>query len=331
MKDELKNLVSDLRKFLQATDEDDLTLKAAPYTQAAFKVLPSKKAAVNTAKPPAAQQDDMQPAALQTNTQAAQSPSQQAQAATLQQTQTAPNSLNDDMLFEENDPVKEQNKKQPPASKEQILNQLAEQIQTCTRCDLGSTRIKAVPGEGNINAKLMFVGEGPGYDEDRQGRPFVGRAGQLLDKIIAAMGFTREEVFIANMVKCHPMTDPSDPEKRGNDRAPNQDEIAVCRRYIEQQIAAVNPTHVVALGGVAAKSLIYSAPSLGAVRGKIYELELTYAQPAKPIKILATFHPAALLRNPNWKKDAWADLKVLMADMGVTPPAQDLSTKPKAD
>ncbi len=308
MKDELKNLVTDLRKFLQSADEDDLTLKAAPYTQAAFKVLPSKTAA----QEPKAEQTLAQSAPVQDKLQ-----------------NDSQNALQSDMLFEEKDPVNQQNNTQAPASKEQILKELAEQITTCSRCDLGSTRIKAVPGEGNINAKLMFVGEGPGYDEDRQGRPFVGRAGQLLDKIIAAMGFKREDVFIANMVKCHPMVDPSDPEKRGNDRAPSQNEIAVCRRYIEQQIAAVNPTHVVALGGVAAKSLIYSAPSLGAVRGKIYELELTYAQSAKPIKILATFHPAALLRNPNWKKDAWADLKILMADMGITPPAQDLANKPK--
>jgi len=202
-----------------------------------------------------------------------------------------------------------------------VLADLAAQINTCKRCALGETRIKAVPGEGNINTRLMFIGEGPGYDEDRQGRPFVGRAGQLLDKMIIAMGFKREDVFIANMVKCHPMTDPTDPEKRGNDRAPNLDEIAHCRRYIEQQIKAISPEYIVALGGVAAKSLIMDAKSLSAIRGRFYDLQLSTVELDKPVKIIATFHPAALLRNPGWKKDAWADLKVLLTDMGLTPPS----------
>jgi len=203
--------------------------------------------------------------------------------------------------------------------KASALAELTEQIKKCQRCELGKTRIKAVPGEGNINTKLMFIGEGPGFDEDRQGRPFVGRAGQLLDKIIAAMGFKREEVFIANMVKCHPMKEPNNPEKHGNDRAPNQEEIALCRRYIENQIAIISPDFIVALGSVAGRSLIKDVPTFSAIRGKIYDLDLTYATPTKPIKILATFHPAALLRNPAWKKDAWADLKILLAAMGREP------------
>ena len=203
--------------------------------------------------------------------------------------------------------------------KASALQDLADKIKNCQRCELGKTRIKAVPGEGNINTKLMFIGEGPGFDEDRQGRPFVGRAGQLLDKIIEAMGFKREEVFIGNMVKCHPMKDPSSPDKHANDRAPNQEEIALCRRYIEQQIAIISPDFIVALGAVAGRSLIKDTPTFANIRGKIYELNLTYATPSKPIKILATFHPAALLRNPAWKKDAWADLKVLLAAMGREP------------
>ena len=207
------------------------------------------------------------------------------------------------------------------------LAELAKQIETCKRCDLGKTRIKAVPGEGNINTKLMFIGEGPGFDEDRQGRPFVGRAGQLLDKIIAAMGFKREEVFIANMVKCHPMKDPSDSEKHGNDRAPNQEEIALCRRYIEQQIAIISPDFIVALGSVAGRSLIKDTPTFSSIRGKIYDLNLTYVETAKPIKILATFHPAALLRNPSWKKDAWTDLKVLLSAMGREPKTEPARAK----
>ena len=215
--------------------------------------------------------------------------------------------------------IKSTSKTKPIKDKAAALAELAKQIETCKRCPLGKTRIKAVPGEGNINTKLMFIGEGPGFDEDRQGRPFVGRAGQLLDKIITAMGFKREEVFIANMVKCHPMKDPTDVEKHGNDRAPDQEEIALCRRYIEQQIAIISPDFIVALGSVAGRSLIQNTPTFSAIRGKIYDLNLTYAEPTKPIKILATFHPAALLRNPSWKKDAWADLKVLLAAMGREP------------
>lgn len=197
------------------------------------------------------------------------------------------------------------------------LNQLADTIKACQRCPLGATRLNAVPGEGNVNATVMFIGEGPGFDEDRQGRPFVGRAGQLLTKMILAMGLTREEVYIANIAKCHPMTDPLHPEKHGNDRAPNAQEIACCRKYIEQQIAIISPKYVVALGGVAAKALISDAASLGALRGKFHNLHLDSVELKTPVQILATYHPAALLRNPNWKKDAWADLQLVMDKLGL--------------
>ena len=202
------------------------------------------------------------------------------------------------------------------------LAELAATIKNCSRCPLGESRLNAVPGEGNVNARLMFVGEGPGYDEDRQGRPFVGRAGQLLDKMIAAMGLKREDVFIANIAKCHPMIDPQHPEKHGNDRAPNAQEIACCRKYLEKQISIIMPEYVVALGGVSAKALIADAKSLGALRGKFYNLSLDNVTLSRPVKILATFHPAALLRNPGWKKDAWADLQMVMAQMGLKAPAK---------
>ena len=201
--------------------------------------------------------------------------------------------------------------------KTKALQELAETISHCTRCPLGSTRINAVPGEGNVDTDVMFVGEGPGYDEDRQGRPFVGRAGQLLDKMISAMGLAREKVFIANIAKCHPMTDPLHPEKHGNDRAPNAEEIACCRKYIEQQISIICPKYVVALGGVAAKALIADAKSLGALRGRFYNLQLDSVSLSRPVQIIATFHPAALLRNPGWKKDAWADLQMVMDALGL--------------
>ena len=207
-----------------------------------------------------------------------------------------------------------------PQEKQAALDKIAEEIKACRRCPLGQTRIHAVPGEGNPAAELMFIGEGPGFDEDHSGRPFVGRAGQLLDKMIAAMGLKREQVFIGNIAKCHPMVNPENPEARGNDRAPNAGEIAVCRKYIERQIAAISPKYVVALGGVAAKALISDTKSLGALRGRFHLLHLDTVELQTPVKILATYHPAALLRNPNWKKDAWADLQMVMAEMGLKRP-----------
>ena len=204
--------------------------------------------------------------------------------------------------------------------KQDLLDQIAEEIKACQRCPLGATRLNAVAGEGNPSAKLMFVGEGPGFDEDHKGRPFIGRAGQLLDKMIAAMGLKREDVFIANIAKCHPMVNPENPEAHGNDRAPNASEIAVCRKFLERQIAAISPKYVVALGSVAAKALISDTNSLGALRGKFHLLHLDSVELKKPVKIIATFHPAALLRNPNWKKDAWTDLQMVMAEMGLKKP-----------
>lgn len=204
--------------------------------------------------------------------------------------------------------------------KQTLLDQIAAEIKACHRCPLGDTRLNAVPGEGNPNAKLMFIGEGPGFDEDHKGRPFIGRAGQLLDKMIVAMGLKREEVFIGNIAKCHPMINPENPEAHGNDRAPNTEEIAVCRKYIERQIAAISPQYIIALGGVASKALISDTKSLGALRGKFHLLQLDSVELKKPIKIIATYHPAALLRNPNWKKDAWADLQMVMAEMGLKRP-----------
>ena len=143
---------------------------------------------------------------------------------------------------------------------------------------------------------------------------------ELLDKMITAMGLKREQVFIGNIAKCHPMVNPADPEAHGNDRAPNAGEIAVCRKYIERQIAVISPKYVVALGGVAAKALISDTKSLGALRGKFHLLHLDSVELKTPVKILATYHPAALLRNPNWKKDAWADLQMVMAEMGLKRP-----------
>lgn len=300
MTQELKEIAQGLKAFLLNAGEDEIILKAA---------LNQEKAAFNS---PRAREENPPLNAAQALPQDAPA---QARAPMPERESNGAAFMTQTVKETMPEPSAEK------TDKAQELAYIAQMINSCQRCELGKTRIKAVPGEGNINAKIMFVGEGPGYEEDRQGRPFVGRAGQLLDKIIAAMGFSREEVFIANIVKCHPMVDPSNPDKRANDRAPKSDEIAVCRRYLEQQIKTVAPDYVVALGGVAARTLISEVQPFGSVRGKILDLKLSCVTLDKPVKILATFHPAALLRNPGWKKDAWENLKVLLADMGRTPPS----------
>ena len=187
------------------------------------------------------------------------------------------------------------------------LEKLAGEIRTCKKCPLHKSRKNAVPGEGNPRAKLMFIGEGPGFDEDRLGRPFVGRSGQLLDKIISSMGLKREDVFIANIVKCHPMIDPAHPDERGNDRKPTPDEISGCIHFIEKQIALIKPEIICSLGSVSATTLTGIEAPLGKLRGRFHDY--------KGIKLMPTFHPAALLRNPNWKKDTWEDMKKITAEL----------------
>lgn len=308
MKDGLRALAGEFKEFLSTREEDDLTPAACSKAAA-----PQLRARPNAA--PA--QDHLTIEFTWQSKRAAQvSTVRTAPAAEPVMAQTpdmsAPQSRAESALATEA-PMN-------AAEKQIVLDQIAQEIKTCRRCPLGGTRLNAVPGEGNPAAELMFIGEGPGFDEDHKGRPFIGRAGQLLDKMIAAMGLKREEVFIANIAKCHPMVDPSNPEARGNDRAPNLGEIAVCRKYIERQIAAISPKYVVALGGVAAKALISDTKSLGALRGRFHLLHLDTAELQTPVKILATYHPAALLRNPGWKKDAWADLQMVMAEMGLSRP-----------
>ncbi|MDD7502082.1 MAG: uracil-DNA glycosylase [Elusimicrobia bacterium] len=298
--DSLRRLAGELKHFLAAQEEDEFIVTAASNRAAAV-VLPAepKPAPAGSSLPPMLEGETLTvefARAQQALVPAVHPAAEAAQPAETISTQEAPMNT---------------------AQKTAALAELAETIKSCSRCPLGATRLNAVPGEGNVDAKLMFVGEGPGFDEDRQGRPFVGRAGQLLDKMIAAMGLKREEVFIANIAKCHPMTDPLHPEKHGNDRAPNAQEIACCRKYIEKQISIICPEYVVALGGVSAKALIADAKSLSALRGKFYDLHLDSVTLPKPVKILATFHPAALLRNPGWKKDAWQDLQMVMAKLGL--------------
>lgn len=184
------------------------------------------------------------------------------------------------------------------------LQAIREDIGECTRCKLHTLgRRQVVFGVGNANAELMFVGEAPGADEDVQGIPFVGRAGQLLTKMIAAMGFSRDDVYIANVVKCRP------PENRN----PEPDEIESCEPFLFRQIESIKPKVIVALGSFAAKTLLRTQDPISRLRGRIYEYH--------GAKLVPTFHPSFLLRSPNQKKYAWDDLKVALSIMGRQPPA----------
>lgn len=171
------------------------------------------------------------------------------------------------------------------------LDELNNLIKNCTKCDLHKNRNNFVFGSGNPNAKVMVIGEGPGAEEDKQGLPFVGRAGQLLTDILKAIKFERDEVYIANIVKCRP------PENR----TPLPEEMETCIPYLKKQISLIQPKMILCLGLTAAKGLLRKKESLTALRGKFFEYE--------GIKVMVTFHPAALLRNPNWKRDCWEDVK----------------------
>ncbi len=190
------------------------------------------------------------------------------------------------------------------------LEKIADEVRQCRKCDLGSLRTNAVPGEGKPNARIMFVGEGPGADEDAQGRPFVGRAGKLLDKVIAAMGLKRTDVYIANILKCRP------PENRD----PRAEEIINCFPYLQRQIELINPDIIVALGAPAAKTLLNTNKSIGQLRGQFHEYYAGLGSP--PIKLMPTYHTAYLLRNysPENRKRVWEDMKKVLAELGLPIP-----------
>ncbi|HSL90567.1 MAG TPA: uracil-DNA glycosylase [Ignavibacteriaceae bacterium] len=171
------------------------------------------------------------------------------------------------------------------------LDELNKLICDCTKCVLHKNRNKFVFGSGNPNADVMVIGEGPGADEDAQGLPFVGRAGKLLTDILKAIKFERDEVYIANIVKCRPP---------GN-RTPLPEEMETCIPYLKKQIELIKPKLILCLGLTAAKGLLKRKESLGNLRGKVFEYE--------GISVMVTFHPAALLRNPNWKSDCWEDVQ----------------------
>lgn len=175
--------------------------------------------------------------------------------------------------------------------KAENLDDLNNLINSCTKCDLHKGRNKFVFGVGNPNADVLLIGEGPGAEEDKLGEPFVGRAGKLLNDILKAINFNREEVYIANVVKCRPP---------GN-RTPLPEEMELCMPYLQKQIELINPKLILCLGLVAAGALLKKKDSLGKLRGKIFEFNNT--------KVMVTYHPAALLRNPNFKRGCWEDVQ----------------------
>jgi len=179
-----------------------------------------------------------------------------------------------------------------PLQQTRSLQEVATLIAACRACKLCEGRTNTVPGEGLATARLVVIGEGPGRTEDETGRPFVGRAGELLTKILEAIKLPRDQVFICNIVKCRP------PENR----LPQYDEIAACLPFLYRQIELVKPKVILAMGGTAAQSLLNTKQSLGALRNQVHRF--------RGIPVIVTYHPAALLRNPNWKRPTWDDVRI---------------------
>ncbi len=179
------------------------------------------------------------------------------------------------------------------------LDALLAKIGDCKRCKLWEGRTNIVFGAGNPDTKLLFIGEGPGQEEDRQGKPFVGRAGELLTNMILAMGLTRDDVYIANVVKCRPP---------GN-RNPETDEISACSPFLKEQINIIKPEIICALGTFASHTLLETKIKISEIRGKIHEKD--------GYRIIPTFHPAYLLRNPQEKRLSWEDLQIIMKELGI--------------
>lgn len=191
------------------------------------------------------------------------------------------------------DPVPEQPKQQEAPTID--LGSLGKVVQECRKCRLAETRNSVVFGEGNPKARVFVIGEAPGADEDAQGRPFVGRSGQLLDKILLAIGFERSDVYIGNIIKCRP------PQNRN----PLSDEIECCKPWLMQQLEVIKPNIILLLGRVAANTILENTQSMGSMRGKLIHWN--------GFDCFVTYHPAALLRNPNWKRLCWEDVQLLRA------------------
>jgi len=174
---------------------------------------------------------------------------------------------------------------------------LQERVQNCTRCPLHATRTRTVFGTGNRNADWLIIGEAPGHDEDREGEPFVGRAGKLLTEMLLAVGYQRKDVYIANILKCRPP----------NNRDPSQEEVACCHDYLERQIELIQPVLILAVGRIAAHNLLHSDLQVGRLRGKVHK----YGE--REIPLIVTYHPAYLLRSPLEKRKVWDDLLMAQA------------------
>ena len=179
-----------------------------------------------------------------------------------------------------------------PIAQLETLDAIAAAVDACRKCPLGHSRLTSVPGEGNSGAGFVCVGEAPGATEDETGRPFVGRAGKLLDEILKAIGFKREDVFICNVLKCRPP----------NNRDPEPLEVQACSPYLHRQLELIRPRVILALGRPAAHALLGSNASLGDLRGKLHRY--------RGIPLIVTYHPAALLRNPHWKRPTWDDVRI---------------------
>jgi DNA polymerase len=187
-----------------------------------------------------------------------------------------------------------------PVGLKETLEDIRADLGDCRRCQLSKHRTNIVFGTGNPRAGLVFVGEGPGFDEDRKGEPFVGAAGKMLTRIIEAMTLSREQVYICNIIKCRPP---------GN-RDPGADEINTCSPFLARQLKAIDPDFIVALGSFAARTLLETTLPISKLRGRFHDY--------KGVKLMPTFHPAFLLRNPDKKRDVWEDIKKLMGEMGIS-------------
>jgi len=201
------------------------------------------------------------------------------------------------LMGEEEEPAGAPAAALPAVAERGTLAVVREEVGECTRCKLHSTRTRLVFGVGADETPLMFVGEAPGAEEDRRGEPFVGAAGQLLDKMIAAMGWTRETVYIANVLMCRPP---------GN-RDPQPDEVSQCLPFLHRKIEVIRPRIIVALGKPATHALLSTSAPISALRGRFHEF--------RGIKVMPTFHPAFLLRSPDRKRDAWSDLKQVIEEL----------------
>jgi DNA polymerase len=200
-----------------------------------------------------------------------------------------------------------------PEERQQALDAIAAEVAACTLCPLHAAgRTRTVPGDGAINADIMFIGEAPGFHEDKQGLPFVGASGKYLEELLAGIGLKRQDVFIANVVKCRP------PENRD----PKPEEIASCLPFFKRQLEVIQPEVIVALGAHAARTLLETNDAIGQLRGRFHEYR--FSENVPPAKLMPTYHPAYLLRNYSYdnRKRVWEDMMKVLKELGMPLPAK---------